>query len=247
MTADRTNLDLVIEFINNGYDSMTDAGKTVFAKTCMNIGINVKEPVTEAEFERVSEIIIKKMEDEEMVDTTAATIEYEEVTIADKAKEVAENAKEKLGISMEKLFIEPGRSIVAEAGITLYTIGGFKNTYSKKYLFIDGGMCDNIRPALYQAKYNCDIANRMDEEADFVCDLVGRCCESGDIIQPEIDLPAATCRGDIIAVCTTGAYNYSMASNYNRLPRPAMVMLTEDRSYLAIRRETLDDLVMLDV
>ena len=149
---------------------------------------------------------------------------------------------------MPAVLMEPGRSIVADAGMTLYTAGttkcipGYKN-----YVSIDGGMTDNPRYALYGAKYTVLSGNRAADAADFHCDLVGRCCESGDIIQPEIDLPAATCRGDIIAVCTTGAYNYSMASNYNRLPRPAMVMLTEDRSYVAIRRETLDDLVMLDV
>ena len=157
----------------------------------------------------------------------------------------AENAKEKYGISMEKLFIEPGRSIVAEAGITLYTIGGFKNTYSKKFMFIDGGMSDNIRPALYQAKYNCDVANRMDEEKCEVVTVAGKCCESGDIIIEDIAVQKAEI-GDILAVYTTGAYGYSMASNYNRIGRPPVVFVKDGSARCVIRRETYADMAILE-
>ncbi len=144
--------------------------------------------------------------------------------------------------------MEPGRSIVADAGMTLYTVGAVKEiTGYKRYVAVDGGMADNPRYALYGAKYTCCNAGRMDEPGDMLCDLVGKCCESGDIIQPQIHLPAATQRGDVIAVCTTGAYNFSMASGYNRLCRPPVVMLQNGRSYVAVKGETLEDLVRLDI
>lgn len=110
---------------------------------------------------------------------------------------------------------------------------------------VDGGMTDNPRYALYQSRYTVYHAHKSGSMERF--DVVGRCCESGDIIQPGVELPGDTCRGDILAVCTTGAYNYSMASNYNRLPRPAVVMLTPDRIYEAVRRETFADLTGLDL
>lgn len=156
-----------------------------------------------------------------------------------------ESAMDKYGISVEKIFIEPGRSIVAEAGITLYTIGSMKNTYSKKYLFVDGGMCDNIRPALYQAKYNCDIANRMDEEKNEVVTVAGKCCESGDILVEDIALQSAQ-GGDILAVYTTGAYGYSMASNYNRIGRPPVIFVKDGSARCVIRRETYVDMAILE-
>ena len=174
-----------------------------------------------------------------------------QVDIGSRIDEVAAHLKQlvqALDYPMPKVLMEPGRSIVADAGMTLYRAGTIKRIPGyKNYVSIDGGMTDNPRYALYGAKYTVLSGSRANEPADLHCDLVGRCCESGDIIQPNVDLPETTRRGDVIAVCTTGAYNYSMASNYNRLPRPAMVMLTPERSYLAIRRESLDDLVMLDV
>ena len=155
---------------------------------------------------------------------------------------------EELGISKPSLRLEPGRSIVADAGVTLYTAGTVKKiTGYKNYVSIDGGMTDNPRYALYGSVYTVLSAAKMNEACNFKCDLVGRCCESGDIIQPEIMLPESTCRGDIIAVLTTGAYNYSMASNYNRVARPAVVMVNGDDSYLAVKRETLEDLTALDI
>lgn len=149
-----------------------------------------------------------------------------------------------LGFPMPQVRLEPGRSIVADAGMTLYRVGTVKQiTGYKNYVSIDGGMTDNPRYALYGAKYTVLHAARTD--ADFRCDLVGRCCESGDVIQPDILLPKPQ-RGDVIAVCTTGAYNYSMASNYNRVPRPPIVMLHGGTSEIAVRRETPDDLIALD-
>ena len=174
-----------------------------------------------------------------------------QLDIAQKIAEVAAHMKAaaaRLGITLPKILMEPGRSIVADAGLTLYTAGSVKRiTGYKNYLSIDGGMTDNPRYALYGSRYTVYAAGRMNETPDLLCDVVGRCCESGDIIQPNVTLPAGVGRGDIIAVCTTGAYNYSMASNYNRLPRPPIVMLDGDRDYVAVRRESLADLTANDL
>lgn len=173
------------------------------------------------------------------------------IDIAEKIKSVAktiETASAEAGIPYPKILMEPGRSIVADAGMTLYTAGSIKRIPGyKNYVSIDGGMTDNPRFTLYGSKYTCYNAGKMEEERCFNASLVGRCCESGDIIAENVDFAKSTCRGDIIAVCTTGAYNYSMASNYNRIARPAMVMLKGGTSYVAVRRETLDDIVALDI
>ena len=154
---------------------------------------------------------------------------------------------ERLGIPAPAILMEPGRSIVADAGMTIYTAGSVKRiTGYKNYVSVDGGMTDNPRFALYGSKYTCYAAEKMNEESALRCDLVGRCCESGDIIQPDIQMPESIRRGDLVAVCTTGAYNYSMASNYNRIPRPPIVMLRGGESYVAVRRETPEDLIALD-
>lgn len=170
-----------------------------------------------------------------------------ETKVADVAAAIKE-ACARLGIDVPEIHMEPGRSIVADAGMTLYTVGTVKKIPGyKNYVSIDGGMGDNPRFALYGSKYTCFIANKMDEICDFKCDLVGRCCESGDIIQEHIVVPSSVGRGDIAAVCTTGAYNYTMASNYNRLGRPPVVMLSGGESYVAVRRESFEDLCRNDV
>ncbi|HPS74923.1 MAG TPA: diaminopimelate decarboxylase, partial [Oscillospiraceae bacterium] len=134
------------------------------------------------------------------------------VDVAARIGEVARAMKAEaaaLGIPLPKILMEPGRSIVADAGLTLYTAGAVKEIPGyKNYVSVDGGMTDNPRYALYGSKYTVYAAGRMNERADFLCDLVGRCCESGDIIQPRVTLPKPR-RGDLIAVCGTGAYNYS--------------------------------------
>ena len=151
-----------------------------------------------------------------------------------------------LGLSLPFFLMEPGRSIVADAGMTVYTVSSVKRIPGYKYYVVtDGGMTDNPRYCLYGAHYTVLHADR-ETELYAVYDLAGRCCESGDIIQPTVKLPEDTRRGDHIAVCTTGAYNFSMASNYNRLGRPPVVMLTPDRSYIAVRRETPEDLCARD-
>ena len=149
---------------------------------------------------------------------------------------------------MPDILMEPGRSIVADAGMTLYTAGTVKRiTGYKNYVSIDGGMTDNPRFALYGSEYTVEAANKMQEAKTFLCDVVGRCCESGDIIQKNVRLPESIQRGDTIAVLTTGAYNYAMASHYNRLPKPPIVMLKDGQDYLAVRRETIEDMVRYDV
>lgn len=153
-----------------------------------------------------------------------------------------------LGLELPSLRLEPGRSIVADAGMTLYTVGSVKRIPGyKNYVSIDGGMADNPRYALYKSQYTVISASKANEVADFKADLVGRCCESGDIIQPSIYFPESIKRGDIIAVATTGAYNYSMASNYNRLCRPCGVAISNGSDRVIIERETLDDLTRLDI
>ena len=153
---------------------------------------------------------------------------------------------QELGLKLPFFLMEPGRSIVADAGMTVYTVSSVKRIPGYKYYVVtDGGMTDNPRYCLYGAHYTVLHADR-ETELYAVYDLAGRCCESGDIIQPAVRLPEDTHRGDHIAVCTTGAYNFSMASNYNRLGRPPVVMLTPERSYLAVRRETPEDLCALD-
>lgn len=157
-------------------------------------------------------------------------------------------ACQRLAIEMPEIHMEPGRSIVGAAGMTLYTCGTVKKIPGyKNYVSIDGGMPDNPRFALYKSNYTCLLANKMQEACDFEASVVGRCCESGDIIQEHVMLPSSVNRGDIVAVCTTGAYNYSMASNYNRLPRAPIVMLRSGESYEAVRRETLADLCKCDL
>ena len=169
-----------------------------------------------------------------------------------KVSEVAAAIKDacaRLNIPMPEIHMEPGRSIVGAAGMTLYTCGTVKKIPGyKNYVSIDGGMPDNPRYALYKSNYTCLVANKMDEAKNFEASVVGRCCESGDIIQQGVQMTDSVGRGDIIAVCTTGAYNYSMASNYNRLPRPPIVMLRGgNESYVAVRRESLADLCINDL
>ena len=172
--------------------------------------------------------------------------------IETKVGQVAASIKEtcrRLNLEMPEIHMEPGRSIVADAGMTLYTVGTVKKIPGyKNYVSIDGGMPDNPRFALYRSSYTCLPANKMNEKCEFECSIVGRCCESGDIIQEHVMMPESIGRYDTVAVCTTGAYNYSMASNYNKLPRPPIVMLKGgNESYVAVRRESFEDLMRNDI
>jgi diaminopimelate decarboxylase len=170
--------------------------------------------------------------------------------IATYAKVVADAMKAsaaELNLPLPKLILEPGRSLVGEAGSTLYTVGTIKEIPGiRKYVAVDGGMSDNIRPALYQAKYEAALANKMDLPAEEVVSVAGKCCESGDMLIWDIELPQAE-RGDLLLVSSTGAYNYSMASNYNRNSRPAVVMVKDGAADIIVQRESYEDLVKNDV
>ena len=175
-----------------------------------------------------------------------------DIDIAANIREVAEHINEhcaKLGIKCPAIRLEPGRSIVADAGMTLYTAGTVKRIPGyKNYVSVDGGMADNPRYALYKSPYTVLLANRMSSTAPtFTCTIAGRCCESGDLIQENVTLPADITRGDLVAVLTTGAYNYSMSSNYNRLPKPPVVMLSGGEDYVAVKRETPADVCRNDI
>lgn len=163
--------------------------------------------------------------------------------ILEKAKQTALTLK----MDMPTLIIEPGRSMVGNAGITLYTIGSIKNIPNvKKYASINGGMTDNIRPALYQAEYECAIANRVDSYWKEVVSISGKCCESGDILLKDVELPEMY-SGDILAVFSTGAYGYSMSNNYNKIPRAAVVSVMDGKSKVMCRRETYEDVISREI
>ena len=158
-----------------------------------------------------------------------------------------ENSIAKYGIEPPTIFLEPGRSIVSNAGVTLYTLGSSKQVPKGKYYFaVDGGMSDNARPSMYKAEYSAQIANKPEEESLQNVTIAGRFCESGDILIPQIKLPEIE-EGDILCVFNTGAYNYSMASNYNRVEKPAMVLVNNSQFDMIVRRESLSDLISHDI
>jgi len=170
--------------------------------------------------------------------------------IEDYAKAVQatlEDACEDQKFPRPKIIVEPGRSIVGTAGTTLYTVGSIKEIPEiRKYVAVDGGMADNPRPSLYQARYEAILANRANEESVEAVSVTGKCCESGDMLIWDIDLPKAK-SGDLLAVSCTGAYNYSMSSNYNRLTRPGVVLVEGGHADVIVKRETLSDLLRNDV
>ncbi|GEN31854.1 diaminopimelate decarboxylase [Cerasibacillus quisquiliarum] len=158
-----------------------------------------------------------------------------------------EDQANKIQIPMPEIWIEPGRSIVGDAGITLYTIGSIKNIpHIRKYISVDGGMTDNLRPALYGAKYEAILANKANSPASQKISVAGKCCESGDMLIWDLSLPHVE-SGDLLAVFSTGAYGYSMASHYNRFSKPAVVFVENGRHRLVIKRETYQDVVRNDL
>lgn len=167
--------------------------------------------------------------------------------IADVILKSLNSSIEKYGIEPPTLFLEPGRSIISTAGVTLYTLGSSKQVPNgKKYFAVDGGMADNARPSMYGAEYLAGVANKPDSELSQNVTIAGRFCESGDILIKNIKLPELE-EGDILCVFNTGAYNYSMASNYNRVQKPAAVLVNNSQSDIIINRETLDDLISKDI
>ncbi len=173
------------------------------------------------------------------------------IDIAANIEQIAQALKKKAAefdIPLPAIRMEPGRSIVADAGLTLYRVGTIKKIPGyKNYVSVDGGMTDNPRYALYRSPYTVLLANKLNEPCEFTCSVVGRNCESGDILQENVKLPASVTRDDVLAVLTTGAYNFAMASNYNRVARLPVVMVNDGADYLAVRRESLDDLIRNDI
>ena len=161
--------------------------------------------------------------------------------------EVVERESDNFGLDLTKVVIEPGRSLTCNAGSTLYSVGGVKKTFAgREYVFVDGGMADNPRYALYKAKYEAMLANKMNQEADTTYTVAGKCCESGDMLVMDAKLPKAE-QGDLLLVSSTGAYNYSMSSNYNRLPKLPVVFVKDGTSHLVVKGETLEDLIRQDI
>ncbi|MDO4814438.1 MAG: diaminopimelate decarboxylase [Gemella sp.] len=160
---------------------------------------------------------------------------------------VIEKEKANSGLNIEKIIIEPGRSLICNTGSTLYEVGGTKKTYAgREYIFVDGGMGDNPRYALYKAEYECCIANKLDEENTTEYTVAGKYCESGDVIIKDVMLPQAE-RGDLLLVTSTGAYNHSMASNYNRMRKLGVVFVKDGKDRLVVKPDTLEDLLRNDI
>ncbi|MDX5474547.1 MAG: diaminopimelate decarboxylase [Bacillaceae bacterium] len=153
----------------------------------------------------------------------------------------------KYDMKMPEIWIEPGRSLVGDAGTTIYSIGARKEIPNvRTYVSVDGGMSDNLRPALYQAKYEAVLANRVEAPKEETVSIAGKACESGDMLIWDIELPK-TNEGDYLAVFCTGAYGYSMSNNYNRITRPAVVFVENGEAHLVVKRESLEDIVRLDL
>ncbi len=172
-------------------------------------------------------------------------IEYDKYI--ESVSKVIRNVCENKGIKLPFIVMEPGRSIVASAGITLYKIGTIKDIKGvRKYVAVDGGMGDNPRYALYQSKYDAVIANRPDAPKTEKITIAGKCCESGDLLAKDIMMPEVK-EGDILAVLATGAYNYSMSSNYNRIPRPPVVLVKDGKARVIVKREDYNDIIRNDI
>lgn len=159
----------------------------------------------------------------------------------------AEIVAEKLNIKLPTLVIEPGRSIIGNAGTTLYRVGSIKEIPDvRKYVAVDGGMSDNIRPALYNAQYECALCSKMESEIVEKVTICGKCCESGDVLIKNAVIPRAE-TGDILAVPTTGAYGYSMANNYNKIRKPSVILAENCKSTLVCRRQSYQDLISNEI
>ncbi len=251
---DLTQIDDAVELIVNDYTNLklhglhAHIGSQIFEKSIYGdeIEILVKE------IARLDEKFGLKLD--EINIGGGLGVKYVEADYPPSTYEVAEIVIKRLYECIEKykidapaLFIEPGRSIISTSGVTLYTLGSSKQVpKGKMYFAVDGGMADNARPSMYQAEYDAQIANKPDYELAQTVTVAGRFCESGDILIKNIKLPEIE-EGDILCVYNTGAYNYSMASNYNRVQKPAMVLVNNSQSDIIIKRESLEDLIAHDI
>ncbi|MCK8825719.1 diaminopimelate decarboxylase [Fuchsiella alkaliacetigena] len=234
VAADRLNLKGIHCHIGSQIFNLESFGLAVEIMMDFVADIKAKTGVVLEELNLGGGIGINYTEDDEIVDIN----EYAEI--------VAEAIKEKcaeIDIPLPKIINEPGRSIVGTAGSTIYTVGSIKEIPEiRKYVAVDGGMPDNIRPALYEAKYEAIVANKADQEAEELVSITGKCCESGDMLIWDIELPKLA-SGDILLVSCTGAYGYAMASNYNSLPRPGIVLVNDGQVEEIMRAETYEDLI----
>lgn len=251
---DLTQIDDAVELIVNDYTNLklhglhAHIGSQIFEKSIYGdeIEILVKE------IARLDEKFGLKLD--EINIGGGLGVKYVEADYPPSTYEVAEIVIKRLYECIEKykidapaLFIEPGRSMISTSGVTLYTLGSSKQVpKGKTYFAVDGGMADNARPSMYQAEYDAQIANKPDYELAQTVTVAGRFCESGDILIKNIKLPEIE-EGDILCVYNTGAYNYSMASNYNRVQKPAMVLVNNSQSDIIIKRESLEDLIAHDI
>ena len=251
---DLTQIDDAVELIVNDYTNLklhglhAHIGSQIFEKSIYGdeIEILVKE------IARLDEKFGLKLD--EINIGGGLGVKYVEADYPPSTYEVAEIVIKRLYECIEKykidapaLFIEPGRSIISTSGVTLYTLGSSKQVpKGKTYFAVDGGMADNARPSMYQAEYDAQIANKPDYELAQTVTVAGRFCESGDILIKNIKLPEIE-EGDILCVYNTGAYNYSMASNYNRVQKPAIVLVNNSQSDIIIKRESLEDLIVHDI
>lgn len=251
---DLTQIDDAVELIVNDYTNLklhglhAHIGSQIFEKSIYGdeIEILVKE------IARLDEKFGLKLD--EINIGGGLGVKYVEADYPPSTYEVAEIVIKRLYECIKKykidapaLFIEPGRSIISTSGVTLYTLGSSKQVpKGKTYFAVDGGMADNARPSMYQAEYDAQIANKPDYELAQTVTVAGRFCESGDILIKNIKLPEIE-EGDILCVYNTGAYNYSMASNYNRVQKPAMVLVNNSQSDIIIKRESLEDLIAHDI
>ena len=251
---DLTQIDEAIELIQNEYKNIkvhglhAHIGSQIFETSIFPDEIEIMA----REISRINEKF--NLELHEINIGGGLGVKYTEVDVPPSTYEIAEliinklhEVSEKYNIEPPTLFIEPGRSIISTSGVTLYTVGSSKQVpHWTKYVAIDGGMADNPRPSMYQAEYSAEVANKKETTDTELVTIAGRFCESGDILIKNIELPKLE-EGDILCVYNTGAYNYSMASNYNRVQRPAMVLVNNSQSDIIINRETLDDLVSHDL
>ena len=246
---DLSQTDEIIELIKNKYKNLTLRG--LHAHIGSQI-FEVKSYYDEVEI-LVKEIArIKKVHNlilDEMNIGGGLGVKYTDADTPPSLKILSDavtEAMHKYAIEIPTIYIEPGRSIISTAGVTLYTVGSSKQVPNgRKYIAVDGGMADNPRPSMYRAEYTAQVANKINEAVKEKVTIAGRYCESGDILINDIELPL-TEPGDIICVYNTGSYNYSMASNYNRVEKPAMVLVNNSHSDIIVYRETLDNLISSD-
>ena len=251
---DLTQIDEAIELILNEYKNIklhglhAHIGSQIFETSIFPDEIEIMAK----EISRISEKFAIQLD--EINIGGGLGVKYTDADVPPSTYEIGELVVNKLNEVVAKyniepptIFLEPGRSIISTSGITLYTVGSSKQVpHGTKYVAIDGGMADNPRPSMYQAEYYAQVANAKNTEENETVTLAGRFCESGDILIKNIELPKLE-QGDIICVYNTGAYNYSMASNYNRVQKPAMVLVKDSQADVIIERETLEDLIAHDI